>query len=549
MDDAIVIGSGINGLVAAALLARGGWQVRVLEQSDRPGGAIRTEELTLPGYHHDVFSGWHPLFVGGDAYAELADDLSERGLEYRNTDVPTASVLPDGTAAVLRTDDDANVAELDRLHPGDGDAYAEAMADFADKAQAAFGALGTELWSAKGAGLAASLARDEGVTGSLQFAAEVLQPSRAWLAETLRSEAGRALLAPWCLHNGLGPDDAGSGFITKVVTAALVQGGCPAPRGGGARLVDALVRLITDHGGTIETDTRVDRIETERGRATGVRVAGGGQLRARQAVLASVTPQALYTQLLERDVLPDWVPDAARRFRYGRGDMQIHLALSEPVRWRDDRLDDVAIVHVTDGLDGVSRAVNESGRGLVPARPTIVAGQHLVVDPSRAPEGAGMLWLQLQEMPNAPVGDAAAAMPVDGGVWTEELRERVADRVLDILAAQTHNLPGAVRARAVLSPADLVAANPNLVDGDPYGGDCQLDQFLLWRPLPGLPGHRTPVRGLWHIGASTHPGPGLSGASGYIVAKQLLDPGPVRRLLDRVPGPLQGLLPGLLAGR
>jgi phytoene dehydrogenase-like protein len=531
--DDVIVGSGINGLVAGAVLARGGRRVAVVERNDRPGGAIRTEELTVPGYRHDTFSGWHPLFVGGPAYAELADDLGARGLEYANTDVPTGVALPDGRGAVLTTDAEANAGAFARLHPDDGPAWTAMLERFGQKADLAFALLGTELWSRQGAQLGATAGRRFGVNGSLELGAELLQPARAWLDQSFTSDVLRALCAPWVLHNGLGPDDAASAFVLKVVLLALQQGGCPVPVGGGERLVDALVRLITDHGGEVITGTPVRRIVVEGGRARGVETADGDVLTAGKAVLASVTPTQLYLELLESRHAPAEIRAHARGFRYGRGDMQIHLALSARPQWRSDvdGLSEAAVVHVTDGLDGVARAVNEAGRGLLPARPTIVCGQHTAVDPSRAPEGGAIIWIQLQECPREPVGDAAGEIDTTGG-WTDAVREAYADRVVAQLSDRIANLDDVVVGRSVLAPPDLEAANPNLVGGDPYAGACQLDQFLLWRPLPGLRGHRTPVEGLHHIGASTHPGPGLSGASGHMVAHELLRPD----LADRAAG-------------
>jgi phytoene dehydrogenase-like protein len=158
------------------------------------------------------------------------------------------------------------------------------------------------------------------------------------------------------------------------------------------------------------------------------------------------------------------------------------------------------------------------------------------MDPSRAPEGAGLLWIQLQELPWRVKGDAARELEVGDGTWTETLRERYADRIQARLARHITNLDSAVRARVVLSPADLEATDINLYRGDPYSGSLALDQNFLWRPLPSRPGHKTPVEGLWHIGASTHPGPGLGAGSGTLVAKQLLEPPLPERALHRVRG-------------
>ena len=539
--DAVLVGSGINTLTAAALLARDGWGVCVLERSDRLGGAIRTEaDYTLPGFTHEVLSSWHPLFTGSAAYGELGDELHRRGLEYVNTELPTATAFPDGHAMFLSTTMEANVAEFDRFAAGDGAAWQRQFEEFMANADLSFGVLGTELWSPGGLGLGQRMLRRFGRHGLLRFTGHALSTCRDWTTATFRAPEAHGLLAPWVLHTGLGPENAVSGFMTQVIACAVQLGGMPVPVGGGVRLVDALAGIVRDAGGELRTDAEVAGITVSGGRATGVVLADGETVGATRAVVAGVTPTQLYGSLLrERDV-PGEVHAAAARYRYGRAGMQIHLALDEPPRWKGpdaDRLGRTAIVHVTPGLDGVSRAVNEAERGLLPAEATIVAGQPCAVDPSRAPDGKWIVWIQLQELPAGQVrGDAAGELDVGDGTWTEELREAYADRIVHMLGESIENLGSATLARKVLSPADLEALDCNLVAGDIYAGSCALDQNLVWRPFAAAPGHRTTVENLWHVGASTHPGPGLGAGSGYIVAKELTKPPLARRLLAKLPG-------------
>ena len=531
--DAVLVGSGINSLACAALLARAGWDVCMLERSGHLGGAIQTAELTEPGFLHDVFSAWHPLWLGGAAHAELGEELAARGLEYLNTDYPTATLSPDGEAAFLLRSADANAEELDRHAAGDGAAWRRVLGDFFPNADLAFGVLGTQLWSRDGFALGVKAYRRLGRRGLAEFTGNVLASSRDWLTGTFASEPAHGLLVPWVLHTGLGPDAALSGFMTQVIAVAIQEGGMPIPRGGGARLVDALVQLIRDHGGVCKTGRDVERVLVREGEAVGVRLAGGETVTASKAVIANVTPTQLYGRLLEEEA-PPALGERGRRFRYGRSDMQIHFALSEPPRWEgDDRLASTAIVHLTSGLDGVSRAVNEADRGLLPAEATIVVGQPVALDPGRSPGGRSILWIQLQELPWHVKGDAAGELETRDGTWTEELRERYADRIQARIAAHVPNLESALLRRVVLSPADLQAANINLQQGDPYSGSLALDQNLLWRPFAASPGHATPVRRLWQIGASTHPGPGLGAGSGTLVAKRLLEPSLLHRMKKR----------------
>ena len=409
------------------------------------------------------------------------------------------------------------------------------LARFLPNADLAFGVLGTELWSSSGLSFAAKAMRRFGRVGVADFTGAVLQTSRAWLRESFASERAHGLLAPWVLHTGLGPDAATSGFMTQVIAVAVQDGGMPIPRGGGAKLADALVQLIRDNGGTCETGVDVERVVVQSGRATGVLTSAGDSVTASRAVIANVTPTQLYERLLGESDVPAPVREGARRFRYGRAAMQIHFALSQPARWTgDERLNRTAVVHVTPGLDGVSRAVNEAERGLLPAEATIVVGQPLTIDPSRAPEGKGILWVQLQELPWQVRGDAAGDLDVGEGIWSERLRERYANRIQARLARHIPNLESSLLDRVVLSPADLERQNVNLRHGDPYGGALSLDQNFLWRPFPRSPGHGTPVERLWHIGASTWPGPGLGSGSGTLVARQLLKPPASQRALAKI---------------
>ena len=430
--------------------------------------------------------------------------------------------------------------EFDRWSDGDGAAWQRQFEEFMANADLSFGVLGTELWSPAGLGLGRRMLRRFGRRGLLEFAGHALTTCRDWTTGTFRSEQAHGLLAPWVLHTGLGPDNAVSGFMTQVIACAVQLGGMPVPVGGGVRLVDALAGIVRDAGGELRTEADVTRITVSSGRASGVVLTDGEAVEATRAVIAGVTPTALYGSLLLGGDAPAEARTAAARFRYGRAGMQIHIAMDELPRWRGadaGRLARTAIVHVTSGLDGVSRAVNEAERGLLPAEATIVAGQPCAVDPSRAPDGKWIVWIQLQELPGGPVkGDAADELDVGDGSWTEELREAYADRIVARLGESIENLASATLRRVVLSPADLEALDCNLVAGDIYAGSCALDQNLLWRPFAYAPGHRTAVEGLWHVGASTHPGPGLGAGSGYLVARELTKQPLPRRLFAKLPG-------------
>lgn len=519
-SDVIVIGSGINGLVAAAELARAGRSVTVVERNDEIGGFVASEARTIPGYIHDTYSSWHPLFLAGPAYAALGDDLHRHGLEYSNTDgFVTASVADDGRVVVAHRDPEATAAGF--THERDRVTYLSALGRFVDNAEQVGALLGTELHSPAALRHGLTVLRRTGLKGGSTWARDLVSSGRAYCRRSFDGTEVDHLWTPWLLHAGLSPDQASGGFMLPVMAATMHGFGLPVVTGGSGRFVDAFRRLLDELGVRVITGAEAETVVTEDGRAVGV-IAAGRLLRARHAVLASVTPQALYGSLLEGDPLVrEPVADDANSYRYGRGAMQIHVALSAPLSWNDARLSSTPLIHLSDGSSSTGIACAQAEADLLPSRPTVVVGQQYVVDPSRVPEGAASLWIQLQEVPYAPRGDAAGELDTSDG-WTKQLAQEFANRVLARIVQHAPDLDQQLRAVDVVTPVDLEAHNPNAVHGDPYGGAAELDQNFHWRPLPSSGSHRTSVPGLWHIGSSTHPGPGLGGASGHLVAQSII---------------------------
>lgn len=520
--DVILIGSGINSLVCAAQLTRKGRRVLMLEREVVAGGCIKTEEITLPGFRHDLLSMSYPLFVTTPFYPELKPLLDAQGVRMVNAAIPTGVLLPDGRSLLLRQSREANCAAFEALGRGNGLAHKKAMEGVETEADLLFGLLGNEPRSAATGKLLARAVWSKRMAGMAEFGADALVSARDWLEQSFDSDLVHALLAPWVLHVGLGPESSFSGTMAKVVAFTIEAAGLPFVEGGSDRIVEAFTRIVEAGGGKLETESDVTAIEVAGGRATGVRTADGRQYRARRAVVANVTPTQLYGRLLDKSHVPAAVGGRAAAYRYGRADMQIHLALSQPPRWVDPELGKVGLLHLTGGLDAVSRAVNEADRGLLPAEATIVVGQPADVDRSRCPTGTSILWIQLQELPRTIKGDAAGAIvtPPDGR-WNDAVAAAYAERIISRIE---HHIPGfrqTILGSSILGPHQLEARNINLVGGDPYSGVCSIDQFHLFRPFAGARNHDTAIRGLYHIGASTHPGPGLSGTSGNLVAQAI----------------------------
>jgi phytoene dehydrogenase-like protein len=522
--DYVIVGGGINGLVAAAMLGRRGHKVLLLERSDRIGGCMRSEEITAPGFIHDVMATTLVLFLTSPAYGALGKDLEARGFAVAHSDLPTGVLRPDGSSLLFSRDRARNVAAFEACAKGDGETFATEMGRMGADAPFLFSLLGGSLWSRQ---MAMTVAREAWKRGPRALAAwfgEALRPARSYLESAYASDAIHALWAPWGLHCGLNPESTYSAQMIKVIAFAVEMAGCPIAIGGVKTLLSAFERLIRDQGGEIRCDADVDRIEIDpSNRVRTLRLSSGERIEALKGIVCSMTPSQLYGRLLRDHPPSSEVAASLKNYRYGKGDMQIHYALDAPPKWKGgEELGKVALLHVTPGLDGVSRAANECERGLLPAEPTICVGQPTALDPSRAPAGKAILWLQLPEAPRYLKGDAAGEISVPSdGRWTGDVREAFADRVEALFSRHIVDFRSHVIARKSYSPADLEAMNVNLVGGDPYGGYCGVDQFFLWRPFAGSINHKTHLPGLYHIGASTHPGPGLGGVSGFLLANSL----------------------------
>lgn len=513
--DHLIIGSGINALVAAALLSRKGDSVLVIEREDRIGGCMYTAEITEPGFHHDVMAATFVLFLTGPAHAALGEDLAKHGLEFCHSGVPTGALRPNGEAIVLKTDRDANVSAFNAFASGDGDQHKRDVESVEQDAEFMFTLLGEQLFSKNMVKLLGKQAWKRGMNEMKVFFGNAMEPARGWLETRYDSAAVQALYAPWVLHVGLTPEATYSGQMARVIAFALEAAGAPVIKGGAGQAAAAFRSLIEANGGKVRTGVEATQVLTKRGKAIGVRTANDEEILAKN-IIASTAPGQLYGELLKDEGLEE----PTKKFRHGRGNFQLHFALDGQPEWEAEGLEDVALLHLADGVDSVSKSSNEAERGMLPETPTICVGQPHRLDPTRCPEGKGILWLQIPDAPRVIKGDAAGEIEC-GPEWSEATREAFADRIESILSKHIKNWDQIKLKRRAYSPADLQAMNINLVGGDPYGGACTLDQFFVWRPYASQINNGTPVKNLYHIGASTHPGPGLGGGSGLNVAKAL----------------------------
>lgn len=290
--DHVIIGTGINALVAGALLALKGDRVLLLEREAVPGGCLRTEEIMLPGFRHDVMAATWVLFMTSPAGAALGPHLARHGFDYCHTPHPTAVLRQDGSALVLTTDRAKNVAAFNALAAGDGDRHAADVAGIEADAPFLFALLGGSLWSWPTAKLLWGQVRKKGLRGLAAWFGKALVPARGWLETGYQSPLVQALYAPWVLHCGLTPESTYSGQMGKVIAFALEAAGAPVLKGGSGQGVAAFRALIEEKGGEIRCGADVDRILVKDGKVCGVALASGEEI-ACASVLASVDPGQL----------------------------------------------------------------------------------------------------------------------------------------------------------------------------------------------------------------------------------------------------------------
>ncbi|MCK1819743.1 NAD(P)/FAD-dependent oxidoreductase [Streptomyces sp. XM83C] len=532
MPDAVVIGAGPNGLVAANLLADAGWSVEVLEEQPEPGGAVRHDSGVHPGYVHDLCSSFYPLAAASPVVTGLR--LEEHGLRWSHAPGVVAHPLTDGTCAVLDRDLDTTAASVDAFAPGDGAAWRQLHDLWQRLRTDILDALFTPFPPVRaGTRLALRLR----AAGGLRTARSLVLPVRRLGEEEFRGAGGRLLLAGNALHADLAPEAAGSGGYGWLMAMLGQTYGFPVPVGGAGALTGALVGRLRARGGRLRCGQRVDRIVVRGGRAVGVRTADGEPVAARRAVLADVTVPALYGELVPPEHLPPQLLTDLKRFQWDFATFKVDWALTGPVPWQAEQARRAGTVHLADGVDELTRFAAQLAAGRVPDRPFLLFGQMTTADASRSPDGTESAWAYTH-VPHDVRGDAAGEGIT--GRWDTDDRERMADRVERQVERFAPGFRALIRARRVLAPPTLQDLDRNLRAGAINGGTAALHQQLVFRPLPGSGRPETPVPGLYLASAGAHPGGGVHGAPGANAARAAL-----RR--NRPPG--RAALQRVLAGR
>lgn len=501
--DAVVVGAGHNGLVAANLLADAGWDVVVLEATGRPGGAVRSAEITAPGYLSDLYSAFYPLGYASPVLRDLA--LDGYGLAWTHAPEVLAHLLPDGRAAVLSRDPGRTAASLDAFAPGDGARWLRLY----------------ERWLAIGDPLldavlrpfppvrpALRLLHRQRLAGLMRLAHRFLVPARRLGDELFAGEGAKLLLAGLGLHTDLAPDDTASGGYGWLLAMLGQQHGFPVPVGGAQRLTDALLARLRARGGVVRCQAPVDRVVVAGGRALGVGLADGRLVRARRAVLCDVPATTLYRHLVAAGHLPDRLLADLRGFTWDHATLKLDLALAGRVPWSTPEVAGAGALHLGLDLDGLRRYGGALSAGRRPTVPFLIAGQMTTADPSRSPAGTEVLWAYTH-LPKRPQ-------------WRDRAVHAHADRMQAVLSRHAPGLGDLVVGRHVAGPDALCAGNPSLRHGAINGGTAAPHQQLVFRPVPGLGRADTPVDRLYLAGSAAHPGGGVHGAPGANAARAAL---------------------------
>ena len=462
--DAVIVGSGPNGLAAGITMVQAGKSVAIYEADKNVGGGMRSAQLTIPGFVHDVCSAVYPLAVGSPLFCSLP--LAEHGLAWIDPPAALAHPLDDGTAVILERSLEQTAVQLGR----DRQSYLRLMRPF------------VECWDQLVIDLLAPLRWPRHPRLMTRFGISAIRAAQSLADRRFRETPARALFAGVSAHSMLPLDFRGSAAFGLVLAATGHAVGWPIARGGSQSLADALASYLISKGGEIFTDAPVQTLD---------------ELPSSRVVLCDITPKQLLS--LAGDRLSASYSRRLRRYRYGMGAFKIDWALSAPVPWKATACTRAATVHLGGTLEEIAVSERAAWRGHETQRPFVLAVQPSLFDSSRAPKKKHTFWTYCH-VPNGSNWDMA--------VRIEAQIERFAPGFRDTILG-----------RNVAPPAELERRNPNLVGGDINGGAPTLDQLFL---RPTVKHYSTSAPGLYLCSASTPPGGGVHGMCGYFAARQAL---------------------------
>ncbi len=466
--DAVIVGSGPNGLAAAIALAQAGWKTLVIEAHHQPGGGTRTLELTLPGFQHDLCAAVVPLAAASPFFGSLP--LERYGMEWVHSPAVLAHPLDDEPPLVVHRSIGDTAASLGQ----DGSAY-QRLADWLARD---WRAITRDLWGPLPL-------PPRHLAADVRFGSRALLPADWFARLAFRGERARALFAGMAAHSILPLEWALTAAFGLALLATAHTTGWVLVRGGTQRLSHALAAHLASLGGAIHTGWRVRSLD---------------ELPATRAVLFDLAPRAVLG--IAGNALPRGYADRLRRYRYGPGVFKIDWALDAPIPWRDAACHQAATLHLGGSRMQIASAERAVWRGEHPAQPFVLLSQPSLFDPGRAPHGKHTAWAYCH-VPHASAADCSAQIEAQVERFAPGFRQR-------ILARRTH------------TAREMEAYNPNYVGGDINTGVQDWRQFFTRPVLSGSP-YRLPVRGLYLCSSATPPGGGVHGMCGYYAAQAVLE--------------------------
>jgi beta-carotene ketolase (CrtO type) len=501
--DAVVVGSGHKGLTCACYLAKAGMTVLVLEANDEIGGLTITREITRPGFHSDLHAFGYQFASLSPAPIEL--DLASHGLGLLRPDLAFAHVFPDCRSVRMHADVERTCASIAAFSEHDADEWKALLRQWLAAKDTIRAGLNQPPRP-----LSEQLAELEAEPGGMDQYRTSLQSLRAWLTEHFDDEHIRLFLGTFALHANVAPDEAGGGQLAWLFDSIVQDFGNQVVRGGMSRVPEALARCLVGYGGAIRTGARVTEIVVEHGRATGVRLEGGELIPVAKLVASNVDPLTLVLDLLGKDHVGDAIAHKLARYEWGDSSMVIYLALDEPPVFRaGEEVGQACYVHCSPpSLRYVAQMFTEVRSGALPAGPVMVMCNDAAADPSRAPQGKGLVKILVKNVPYDILDDATGSITARD--W-EGAKEPYADHVIRLLTRDyVPNLERAILERVVHSPRDQERGISSAVRGTEPQGAFLPYQSGPMRPIPELAQYRTPVPNVYLCCSGSHPGPGVS---------------------------------------
>ncbi|WP_338749111.1 phytoene desaturase family protein [Janibacter alittae] len=521
--DAVVIGAGPNGLVAANHLVDAGWSVLVLESAPEVGGAVHSSRDVHPDFVHDTGSAFYPLAAASPAITSL--HLEDHGLRWRQAPAVLGHPTRDGEWALLHRDREVTAASMEGQHRGDGDAWLRLCEQWDRIGDHLVRGLLTPFPPVRAT--AGGLPRLPGV-GGLRFVRDLLTPVQQLVRDRFGGRSPQLLLAGNAGHADIPLDSPGSSLMALMLTMLGQTVGYPVPEGGAHQLTLALARRLESRGGEIRRGTRVSGIDVIDGRVARMRTAEGEAIAAGRAVVATVSAPALYGSLLDAQDVPARVAKGMEHFALDPATVKVDWALDGPVPWASAPSSAPGTVHIADSLEQMTESLQQVSTGAVPAQPFMLAGQMTTTDPTRSPAGTESMWAytHVPQKTRTDAGDSGIR-----GEWDRDDCERFADRMQERIEQLAPGFGSRVVTRRILGPHELEAHDANLIGGALNGGTAQLHQQLVFRPVPGAGRAETGITGLYLGSASAHPGGGVHGAPGANAARAALAHARMRNVL------------------